>query len=227
MEFSKYLNKLFDFLFPPHLVCHACDKEAIVNAHGICKDCESKIRTYSSVVGATAWIDGFTSGLCYNDAVKKAVHSFKFNGALYKKEFFVHYMTVPSNWEFDFVIPVPLHPKRERQRGYNQSKVLAKELCKRYNLKLGEGFLSRIRNTQKQSLTRAEERLLNIKGAFSASKSCKGKSFLLVDDVRTTGSTIQQCAKELKKCGAVRVYVITACCTLGTGDVAVSESMKA
>lgn len=217
---KSIFNRVMDFLFPQHLVCHCCDREEVVNEYGICKRCENSLKLVSSV-GGVSNVDGVTSGLLYEEPVAQAVRTFKYNGKLYKKELLVHFMKIPHSWEFDYVVPIPLHPKRLRERGYNQSEVLAKELCRRYGFSLRLDCVIRKRYTPKQANLNAVERIKNVKGVFEASKECKGKSFLLVDDVRTTGVTLAECAYALKRKGAVRVYAITACCDLipGSGKV--------
>lgn len=214
--FQTLIKRFFDYLFPEHLVCHCCNREAVVNDYGICRACEGTLR-FPSIQAAIPNIDGITSGLVYDGFAADAIKRFKYEGKLYEKELFVHFMKIPIEWQFDYVIPVPLHPKRIRKRGYNQSEVLAKELCRRYNLSLGNGFLQRTRNTPRQATLDADERKRNLKNAFAASPDCMGKVFLLVDDVRTTGTTLSECASALKKAGAVRVYAITACCASDMG----------
>ncbi len=207
----RFFDRLMDFIFPQHLICHCCDREAVVNEYGICRSCEEKLK-FAVNAGLIPNIDGFAAGLLYEEPAASALRSFKYNGMLCKKEFFVHYMRIPADWEFDYVLAVPLHPDRERKRGFNQSEVLAAEICKQYGLVLGVDFLKRNRNTPKQARLSGEERRKNVKGAFSASEDCCGKAFMLIDDMRTTGGTLSECALALKKNGAVRVYALTACC---------------
>ena len=121
-------------------------------------------------------------------------------------------MAIPPEWSVDCIVPVPLSGNRLKQRGYNQSEVLAEAVSERFALPVRTDLLTRVRETEKQSLMTREQRLKNLKGAFSASKDCRGLSIVLVDDIKTTGSTLSECAKELKKRGAVRVYALTACC---------------
>jgi len=106
--------------------------------------------------------------------------------------------------------PVPLHPRRRRERGYNQSELLAKELAKAWNIPLNAKALRRARDTAQQALLSAEERHSNVQGAFTISPPdfFKSKNVLLIDDVLTTGSTVNACAEALKAAGAVRVLVL-------------------
>jgi len=114
--------------------------------------------------------------------------------------------------EFDLLVPVPLHHVRKRGRGYNQSTVLAQELGRRLGCKTRPGLLKRIRPTISQTNLTAKDRLSNVTQAFQYRKeeALTGRKVLLVDDVMTTGATVNACAGALKKGGAVTVHVITA-----------------
>lgn len=217
MNTRSLKNRILDFLFPQHLKCHCCGREAAVNNYGICEKCEASL-LYSADTGTIEGLDAFTSGLQYNKPAKLALHSFKYHGALYKKEFLVHYIKIPSDWKIDCFVPVPLHIDRLRKRGYNQSKVIADELSKRYGPPVREDLLERIRNTPQQARLNKQERLKNVRNAFCASPECKGLSIAIVDDMRTTGSTLRECALELKKHGAACVYGVTACCSMEETD---------
>ncbi len=116
-----------------------------------------------------------------------------------------------SGCTFDWVVPVPLHPIRRRERGYNQSNVLAHELGKRIGCPNKGGLLRRIKPTTTQTHLTASQRLSNVKNAFQSRKEKRlvGQRVLLVDDIMTTGATVNACAKALKKGGAASVHVIT------------------
>ena len=106
----------------------------------------------------------------------------------------------------DLAVPVPLHKRRERERGYNQSALLAKELSKRTGIQVAQDLLRRTRDTAPQvSLTSPEERRRNIEGTFECAGDVAGLRVLLVDDVVTTGSTMSACAAPLIEAGAVAV----------------------
>ena len=112
--------------------------------------------------------------------------------------------------QVDLLIPVPLHPCRERERGFNQSALLAKEVGRALRLPVGHRLLSRIRATESQRGAR-QEREENVKGVFRVTKPARvaGRRLLLIDDVFTTGATVNECAKALMAAGAVEVAVYT------------------
>ena len=111
----------------------------------------------------------------------------------------------------DIVLPVPLHPKRLKERGFNQSGLLAKEFSRMQGLPVSFDLLIRKNWTEPQTRLNRKERLENVKGAFSLcdASAVRGRRVLLIDDVFTTGTTLSECAKTLKKAGASEVHVLT------------------
>ncbi len=106
----------------------------------------------------------------------------------------------------DGIVPVPLHPARRRERGYNQAELISREIARRCGLPVLPGALFRIRPTTSQTRLGEEERARNLAGAFRAvSEMVSGKRILLVDDVYTTGSTLRHCRDELLRAGATEV----------------------
>ena len=108
-------------------------------------------------------------------------------------------------------VPVPLHPAKERRRGFNQARLLAGRLARQKNIPLLEGRLVKVRPTPAQTSLEARERKTNLEGAFQIKRSVglKGKIVLLVDDVYTTGSTIRECSRALRKAGVKEVRAVT------------------
>jgi competence protein ComFC len=112
--------------------------------------------------------------------------------------------------KFNAIIPVPLHKHRERQRGYNQSNRLAIAVGKILDIPVDILALRRIRKTRQQVGMARSGRTQNLRGAFQASPTrCSNRTFLLLDDVSTTGSTITECAQELLRAGASKVYAVS------------------
>lgn len=116
-----------------------------------------------------------------------------------------------QGYSLDIVVPVPLHPKRLRWRGFNQALVLARVVGRRWRVPVDPFILARSRETPPQTQLSEEERRKNVRGAFSVNprKTVKGKSALLVDDVYTSGATVNECSRVLRRAGARDVYVLT------------------
>jgi ComF family protein len=113
--------------------------------------------------------------------------------------------------EFDIIVPVPLHPTRLRERGFNQAGLLAELLSARISIR-SKRVLKRIRYTTTQTALDRAERIENLHNAFRLRKNAdvRGLQVLLIDDVVTTGSTLSECARVLKRAGAISVYAATA-----------------
>jgi ComF family protein len=113
--------------------------------------------------------------------------------------------------DVDMIIPVPLHIKRLRQRGFNQALLLGSGLSERHNIQLSCGNLVRVRPTRPQVELTGDERIKNVKGAFSLRNPAEveARHIVLVDDVFTTGATMNECAAVLKKSGAAQVTALT------------------
>jgi len=147
----------------------------------------------------------------YADAVEQAVKLFKFNGRMrlaqplgaLAAEFAEDELGLDS---YDRVVPVPLHPVRERERGFNQSLLLAREIAPVFTNAVLNTRLTRIRPTQTQSKLSPEARRKNVRGAFAVvGEDLVRARVLLIDDVVTTGETIMECARALRRAGAETV----------------------
>jgi ComF family protein len=160
--------------------------------------------------------DAARSAARYDGVVGEALRQLKYEKALWLAPDMAELLQNCINAEytgrkFDLVVPVPLYHVRRRERGFNQSAVLAHELGKRISCKSVPGMLRRIRPTTTQTNLTAPQRLSNVKNAFKSrrAKWLAGRRVLLVDDVMTTGATVNACAKALKKGGALSVHVVT------------------
>lgn len=118
---------------------------------------------------------------------------------------------LPGFSTIELVVPVPLHPTREHQRGYNQSAWLARGLAEGLDVAVSERALSRVRRTETQTHKTRQERLHNTNGAFVVKKArqIQGRHLLLVDDVMTTGATLEACAIPLLEYPNVKISIVT------------------
>lgn len=200
-----YTSKMFDFLldiiFPRF--CVGCGKMG----RFFCKDCSKSIRFYSNLISADYHcpknLDGIFVLAHYDGIIREAIKDVKYKGhfAIFKE--IVAMMPRKFNFEFDYLVPVPLHKNKLMEREFNQAEKLAKEM----GYKVVE-LLVRNRETKPQFDLKREEREKNVKDAFEVRQKIPAGIFCLVDDVATTGSTLSECAKVLKNAGAKKVYAI-------------------
>lgn len=156
--------------------------------------------------------DANVSCYVYSDAARDCVLDFKFNkridyASTMSKIMVARILQKYGDTPFDMVVPVPLSKERLKTRGYNQSALLAKRIAAELQLPYVPDVLIKKVDTFKQSLTSAQERRNNISGAFGVSSAAdvKNKTVLLIDDILTTGATLNECAKTLKQSGALSV----------------------
>lgn len=207
---GRILNTILDAIYPSNLVCAICSQEAHVDEHGLCEDCASRLE-YVKQTDKREYIDEIYCAIYYTEHIARAIHNFKYNDARYLCRALSSLITLPDDWETDCLVPIPLHRARRRKRGYNQSTLIAEELCKRYDLTIDESLVERISNTKSQRTLGQVQRAENIIGAFSVTSDVKGKRILLIDDVFTTGATMNECARVLKSAGASKVYAAAVC----------------
>ena len=156
--------------------------------------------------------DWARAGAEYAGVIRDAIHAFKFEGrrALARPLGAL----VLAQWgggiaaDAAALVPVPLTPAREYERGYNQATLLAEELSAGLHRPVRPRWLSRVRATQPQSDLGAAQRRANVRGAFAAAAAVAGRHVILVDDVLTTGATAAECARALRAAGATRVGVL-------------------
>lgn len=220
MTRSRWWDGLLDALFPPRCVgcgargewlCRGCYKSVRRPAPPLCRRCG---REYSGPALCADCrlhpfrIDGIRSGGYYEGALRAAALRFKHSrhlaaplGTLLGEA----WSAWPRN--ADLIVPVPLHPSRLRERGYNQAALLARELAEGCRLALAEDCLARTRATAPQTGHSWRERWENVAGAFACQDPrVVGRGIILVDDVCTTGATLEACARALKDAGAKAVW---------------------
>jgi ComF family protein len=152
----------------------------------------------------------------YEGSLREAIHRWKYEGKTYLTPFFAEWMEEGLNrhWgphSLDLLIPVPLHTQRLRERGFNQALLLVKELSRRTGIPYRKTILQKKKPTIPQVNLSGTEREKGLRGAFQVigKEELLGKSVLLVDDVYTTGATVNECSKVLLRGEAERVNVLT------------------
>lgn len=143
----------------------------------------------------------------YDFPVDALIHALKYGHQLALATFLGEQIAerLPGGERVDLVLPLPLHAGRLRQRGFNQALELARPLGRRLNIPLAPGICQRVRPTAPQATLPWKERAANLHNAFAVTDDLRGRHILLVDDVMTTGATLNECARTLKLHGAERV----------------------
>ncbi|MDL2258669.1 ComF family protein [Eubacteriales bacterium OttesenSCG-928-K08] len=204
----KQKERFWRILFPDDAYCFACGFPAEVGELGLCFCCAALAKP-PEALPEPPYLDGIAAPFEFGEPFREPMHRLKYGGSRHLARSFAN--AIAFEWDVDCVVPVPLHPKREKLRGYNQSALIAKALSKRLRLAYEPGLIIRTRDTQTQTELTASERNSNMLDAFSAPHPLKCENVLLVDDVCTTGSTLDACAKALKQAGAKNVYAVCAC----------------
>jgi ComF family protein len=218
-KFKKYLNYSLNLIYP--LKCLICQKDIEpTGPRGLCADCFNKIQKYPSSLKTLPehkyYFKQSWATCPYEGIIKEAIQLLKYKGKLILVNQLSSLMIAYAQenlplTDIDFIIPVPLHRSRLKEREFNQSEILASKLGQHYNLPCLNKALIKIRPTPPQTNLSKEERLISLKGAFALKKKAliKRKNILLIDDVFTTGATVNQCAKVLIENKAAEVSVFT------------------
>ncbi|OGS37743.1 MAG: hypothetical protein A2293_05085 [Elusimicrobia bacterium RIFOXYB2_FULL_49_7] len=232
---ATFLEHFLHFFFP--ITCEACGCGLPADDYyRVCQSCREKIRFISGLYCRRCGIplpDGgqhcyhcrqkssfpyefLRAATVYEGAVAGLIYQLKYRHKDYLKRFLAKLLTdalnqYPELAEADMVIPVPLHWTRKFNRGYNQSALLAEIVARHMNKPFFETILSKKRFTSPQVGLNRDKRLENLQNAFAVRNraTIKGKKILLIDDVCTTTSTLEQCAATLRRAGAAQVSALT------------------
>ncbi|MCB9592170.1 MAG: ComF family protein [Sandaracinaceae bacterium] len=194
---AALIEGLLDALAPP--TCSACDVVLPPGERGFCVACASLLEP---AVGAPR------AAFLYGGPLADAIRRFKYGGRSDLAPVLAE-LGLPAALElsgrFDAVVPVPLHPRRERERGFNQASLIARAWASALGVPVRPRALRRVRDTPAQASLEVGRRAGNVRGAFRVDADIAGR-VLLVDDVRTTGATLAECASALLVGGASRVH---------------------
>ena len=211
----KIKEALLDLLFPPR--CAFCGEHGV---HGVCADCEKSLPWCGTPYHERTGIGTCIAPLRYENAVRESLLRFKFRGGRGSAEGYGNILSqcVAEHFggEFDLVTYVPVSEKRRRERGYDQTFLLARETCRVWGVS-PVTLLRKTRHTPAQStLKTPEERKANVLGVYEAVNVEKiaDARILLIDDILTTGATLRECVRVLKEAGAQSVL----CATLAASD---------
>lgn len=236
LRVPEFALQVADWFYPR--ICPGCGERSDRPGRHLCWGCFSRLELHTQSLcvlcghpaeGAVS--HAFVCGACkavkpafdrarsaghFTGVLREQIHQFKYGDALWLKHdlvdlmngcFLAHFETEAV----DVVIPVPLHPVRQRERSYNQAALLAQELAQRNGRRFDCRSLVRTRKTETQTQFDAAHRRRNILGAFTVARPewVTQRRVLLIDDVMTTGATLSECARTLKKAGARSVWALT------------------
>lgn len=213
-------------VFDGNCFCDKCQKSLPLNDGAICDHCGRKLPIYSpycqTCKGTLTAVDKARSVFYYAPPINQLIKKAKYYGGRYILNEFVNYLALvylKNYFNADYICAVPMTKKRRRNRGYNQSEILAKGLCEKVNVSYFSGII-KSKETVRQAKLNRTDRIKNLTGTFKVvdKKTIRDKSVLIVDDVSTTGATGEAMATALKKAGAREVYLLTVASVSGKAN---------
>ena len=214
----KIQEKILNLIYPQ--TCGICGKIA---TNSLCKKCEIELKKQeeSQIIGNNKEeienknFDELIYIFKYEGQIRKLILDYKFNEKSYLYLTFVNFLLKNKKIfekikNYDTIIPVPISKKRNKTRGYNQSLLIAKEIAQQTNLELVNNCLIKTKNIIEQSKLNKEDRTKNIQGVYELKnkKMIENKKILLIDDIYTTGSTVNECSKILRKGNPSKIGIL-------------------
>jgi competence protein ComFC len=205
-------------------LCNQCEAKAVRIVAPFCQTCSEPFEgsitsefTCANCAHRTIYFDAAVSAYRGRGIVRQIIHEFKYGRQIHLCRLVARWLHAALDDErlcgrrFEIIVPVPLHATRQRERGFNQAGLLAASLSAQTSIP-SNPLLERIRYTTTQTALDRSERMENLHNAFRLRKNAdvRGLRVLLIDDVLTTGSTLSECARVLKRAGALSVHAATA-----------------
>lgn len=200
-------------------MCGKCGK---LNKEGLCNKCKRELKKYYHLQidnyeeEKTKNYDEHIYVFKYEGIIREEIIKYKFNEKSYNYKMFANILLSEKNTcykiqQYDIILPVPISKTRRKERGYNQSELIAKEISQKLNKQYSKNILYKTKNTTAQSTLNKEQREQNAKGVYEISniEKIKNKKVLLVDDIYTTGSTVNECCRILKKASPQKIGILT------------------
>lgn len=229
--FANLKDCILEGIFPDDCNCILCDKEiAKGSKYGLCEDCYNKmpfnngricVRCGAPMDNEASYclecqnhikhFDFARSSLVYEGDAQKLILNMKFHNCRWLAKYFAQMMFdtyTENHLDAELIIPVPISAQRFKERGYNQSELIAKELAKKLGLPMATNVVAKIKDNKRQANLSGRDRRENVVGAYKIENRSivKGLRILLVDDILTTGSTLSEVSRKLKIAGASAVY---------------------
>jgi competence protein ComFC len=236
-ETKKWFNAAIGFFYPE--ICQYCRQERATPDEGfICAECRKNLKwieapfcdrcglpfsgdistvfVCSNCNDLTLHFRKARSAVLFEEIIVEVIHRYKYNQALWFERFLANCLVERAAPElrkepWDVIVPVPLHPRKEKEREFNQAERLARQLSRASGIPMSKRILRRVEPTRTQTRLTRKERLENVRKAFALfpGTHLNGQRIVLIDDVFTTGATSSSCAKVLRDAGAADVCVWT------------------
>lgn len=205
-----FFYKLLDYIFPPS--CIVC--KSFGDGY-LCNKCKKDLEIYLYNNTIEEQENKIFYLFQYRDFIRKKLIEYKFGEQSYLFHLFCEMFVKNKNAceflkSYDIIIPVPIHKKRKNQRGYNQSELIAKELSNKTGITIYTDVLKKVRNTNPQSLLSKKERIKNVQSVYIVenSEKIRNRNVVILDDIYTTGATVNECKKILQQAGVKNIGTI-------------------
>lgn len=209
-------KSLESLIFLNHNICYICKSKKDDKRQFFCVDCfESLDIRHGKSLEELKYIDEVYYSAIYNRFLRETIREFKFHGKNYLSkplgELLLDTMSKNEISHIDLIIPVPMTRRKQAKRGYNQSELLGRYISEKLEIEMKLKTLIKRKNTKAQSSLDSKARKNNLKGVFSVKneKVLRDKKILLIDDIITTGSTLEECGKVLLKSGVREIVGLT------------------
>jgi ComF family protein len=207
---------VLNLIYPP--TCGICGK---LNSNFLCKKCEKQLELQSKFEieenqNINYYFEEHLYIFEYQGIIRKIILDYKFNDKSYLYKTIVNFLLKNEKFfkiveSYDTIIPVPISKKRKKERGYNQSELIAREIARNLPIEYNNRCIFKIKNIVEQSKLNKEERQKNIQGVYELrnQKLIQNKKILLIDDIYTTGSTVNECSKILGQAQPKKIGILT------------------
>lgn len=211
-----FVSFVLNLIYPP--VCGICGK---LNSNFLCNKCQKLLESQAKFKieknpNTNYYFEEHLYIFEYQGMIRKVILSYKFNDKSYMYKTIANFLLknekfFPILESYDTIIPVPISRERRKERGYNQSELIAREIAKNLLKKYNNQCLFKTKNIIEQSKLNREERQKNIQGVYKLyhPKMLQGKKILLIDDIYTTGNTVNECCKIISKAKPKKIGVLT------------------
>ena len=211
---NNLLERIKNLIFPS--VCGICGK---INEKSLCSGCKRKLELLSNTNIIKAKNKSFSKQAYlfkYEGIIREKLINYKFNEQAYLNETFSNIIIKDEKIcrfikNYDIIIPVPIHKKRYKERGYNQTELIASRIAEKLGISIAKDVLIKEINNKPQSELTKLEREQNTKNVYRIQneQKIKNKNILIMDDIYTTGNTVNECSKMIKQAGARQIAVLT------------------